>query len=230
MVRRHIYIESPPPPPPPWCPFQYLFTSYQSYQCTNYHYKSCKNPRQLEMVARRPQQICHKTIRKRSTKTRDFLLWFGSVDSSNPMFWIIFHFYFTINLQSTATWVWHDLSHIPIGIKKCRSVGIIVLYLPNETSIIGKTPASYWIRARGHWPILLSDERTAVGQWIYFCPACRTTLIATRFRVAVICPIIQVPHCIRVFFYFVWFVFINHIFQSYYELCTYCNILDIYLS
>ena len=35
------------------------------------------------------------------------------------------------------------------------------------------------------------------------CPACRTTLVATRFRVAVICPIIQVPHCIRVFFYFV---------------------------
>ena len=63
-----------------------------------------------------------------------------------------------------------------------------------------------------------------------FCPACRTTLIATRFRVAVICPIIQVPHCIRVFFYFVWFVFINHIFQFYNELCTYCNILDIYLS
>ena len=64
----------------------------------------------------------------------------------------------------------------------------------------------------------------------HYCPACRTTLIATRFRVAVICPIIQVPHCIRVFFYFVWFVFINHIFQFYNELCTYCNILDIYLS
>ena len=62
------------------------------------------------------------------------------------------------------------------------------------------------------------------------CPACRTTLVATRFRVAVICPIIQVPHCIRVFFYFVWFVFINHISQFYNELCTYCNILDIYLS
>ena len=62
------------------------------------------------------------------------------------------------------------------------------------------------------------------------CPACRTTLVATRFRVAVICPIIQVPHCIRVFFYFVWFVFINHIFQFYHELYTYCNILDIYLS
>ena len=35
----------------------------------------------------------------------------------------------------------------------------------------------------------------------YYCPASRTTLVATRFRVAVICPIIQVPHCIRVFFY-----------------------------
>ena len=66
--------------------------------------------------------------------------------------------------------------------------------------------------------------------WTIHCPACRTTFIATRFRVAVICPIIPVPHCIRVFFYFVWFVFINHIFQFYYELCTYCNILDIYLS
>ena len=64
----------------------------------------------------------------------------------------------------------------------------------------------------------------------YYCPACRTTFIATRFRVAVICPIIPAPHCVRVFFYFVWFVFINHIFQFYYELCTYCNILDIYLS
>ena len=64
----------------------------------------------------------------------------------------------------------------------------------------------------------------------HYCPASRTTLVATRFRVAVICPIIQVPHCIRVFFYFVWFVFINHICQFYNELCTYCNILDIYLS
>ena len=49
--------------------------------------------------------------------------------------------------------------------------------------------------------------------WNGYCPACRTTLVATRFRVAVICPIIQVPHCIRVFFYFVWFVFINQIFN-----------------
>ena len=73
------------------------------------------------------------------------------------------------------------------------------------------------------WGILISGLNC-------LCPASRTTLVATRFRVAVICPIIQVPHCIRVFFYFVWFVFINHIFQFYYELCTYCNILDIYLS
>ena len=29
---------------------------------------------------------------------------------------------------------------------------------------------------------------------------------------------------------FVWFVFIHHNFQFYFVLCTYCNILDIYLS
>ena len=40
----------------------------------------------------------------------------------------------------------------------------------------------------------------------------------------------QVPHCIRVFFYFVWFVFIHHNFQFYLKLCTSYNILDIYLS
>ena len=40
----------------------------------------------------------------------------------------------------------------------------------------------------------------------------------------------QVPHCIRDLFYFVWFVFIHHNYQFYFELCTYCNILDIYLS
>ena len=40
----------------------------------------------------------------------------------------------------------------------------------------------------------------------------------------------QVPHCIRVFLYFVWFVFIHHNFQFYFKLCTYCNILDINLS
>ena len=41
---------------------------------------------------------------------------------------------------------------------------------------------------------------------------------------------LHVPDCIWVFFYFVWFVFIHHNFQFYFELCTYCNILDIYLS
>ena len=64
--------------------------------------------------------------------------------------------------------------------------------------------------------LLLDKDSVWFRIAVDYCPACRTTLIATRFRVAVICPIIQVPHCIRVFFYFVWFVFINHIFQFYY--------------
>ena len=42
-------------------------------------------------------------------------------------------------------------------------------------------------------------------------------------------PHLHVPDCIWVFFYFVWFVFIHHNFQFCFELCTYCNILDIYL-
>ena len=61
-------------------------------------------------------------------------------------------------------------------------------------------------------------------------PACRTSLIATRFWVVMICPIIKCLTVLRVFFYFVWFVFIHHNFQFYFKLCTYCNILDIYLS
>ena len=63
-----------------------------------------------------------------------------------------------------------------------------------------------------------------------YCPARRTSLIATRFWVVMICPIIKCLTVLRVFFYFVWFVFIHHNFQFYFELCTYCNILDIYLS
>ena len=62
------------------------------------------------------------------------------------------------------------------------------------------------------------------------CPVCRTSLIATRFWVVMICPIIKCLTVLRVFFYFAWFVFIHHNFQFYFELCTYCNILDIYLS
>ena len=62
------------------------------------------------------------------------------------------------------------------------------------------------------------------------CPACRTSSIATRFFSGGDLSHYQVPHCIRVFFYFVRFVFIHHNFQFYFELCTYCNILDIYLS
>ena len=48
---------------------------------------------------------------------------------------------------------------------------------------------------------MVASFRTTI--LVPYCPACRTTLVATRFRVAAICPIIQVPHCIRVFFYFV---------------------------
>ena len=65
---------------------------------------------------------------------------------------------------------------------------------------------------------------------LHYCPACRTTLIATRFWVVMICPIIKCLTILRVFFYFVWFVFIHHNFQFHFELCTHCNILDIYLS
>ena len=62
------------------------------------------------------------------------------------------------------------------------------------------------------------------------CPACQTTLVATRFWVVMICPIIKCLTVLRVFFDFVWFVFIHHNFQFCFELCTYCDILDIYLS
>ena len=100
-----------------------------------------------------------------------------------------------------------------------RSCDVIVMQCGHVVLKLKHTHYIIWCNTVLHWTLFLTN-----------CPACRTTLVATRFRVAVICPIIQVPHCIRVFFYFVWFVFINHIFQFYYELCTYCNILDIYLS
>ena len=40
---------------------------------------------------------------------------------------------------------------------------------------------------------------------------------------------LHVPDCIWVFFNFVWFFFIHRKIHFYFELCTYCNILDIYL-
>ena len=116
---------------------------------------------------------------------------------------------------------------------------VLLFWISHETIVNFYMPTSFegygfsgHIPQRTLVPIIL--RRLSSGDCniilLTHCPASRTTLVATRFRVAVICPIIQVPHCIRVFFYFVWFVFINHIFQFYYELCTYCNILDIYLS
>ena len=115
------------------------------------------------------------------------------------------------HLKSTQKWHTHTLSR-PQG----RNLGCLLWV---------QTDLSFLKSARNR-----HDTASPWQQGVVYCPACRTTLVATRFRVALICPIIQVPHCIRVFFYFVWFVFINHIFQFYYELCTYCNILDIYLS
>ena len=57
------------------------------------------------------------------------------------------------------------------------------------------------------------------------CPACRTYLIATRFWVVVICPIIK---CLTVLeFSFILFDCVySSQFSIYFELCTYCNILD----
>ena len=117
----------------------------------------------------------------------------------------------------------------------------LVKYQSDRTdlrSMIARSNVSFKEKIMGEAVLTHPTPAVSILGWVvtpiamdrYHCPASRTTLVATRFRVAVICPIIQVPHCIRVFFYFVWFVFINHIFQFYYELCTYCNILDIYLS
>ena len=78
------------------------------------------------------------------------------------------------------------------------------------------------------------DERSAshwfLCYWLACCPACRTFFDRNKILSGGDLSHYQVPHCIRVFFYFVWFVFIHHNFQFYFKLCTYCNILDIYLS
>ena len=62
------------------------------------------------------------------------------------------------------------------------------------------------------------------------CPACRTTLIATRFWVVMICPIIKCLAVLEFSFILLDLCLFITIFQFYFELCTYCNILDIYLS
>ena len=124
-------------------------------------------------------------------------------------------------------WTWLDTHPTQLLCHEC-----VCVFLIKETNIIQDNRILFV--ASGPRPLqahnIKNYSRDMAADWGCHCPACRTTLIATRFRVAVICPIIQVPHCIRVVFYFVWFVFINHIFQFYNELCTYCYILDIYLS
>ena len=59
---------------------------------------------------------------------------------------------------------------------------------------------------------------------LYYCPACRNKILRCGDLSD-----LHVPGCIWVLFCFVWFVFIHHSFQFYFELCTYYNILDIYL-
>ena len=73
----------------------------------------------------------------------------------------------------------------------------------------------------------LPDERPSTGTWLSGAPDFfDRNKILSGYDLSHY----QVPHCIRVFFYFVWFVFIHHNFQFYFKLCTYCNILDINLS
>ena len=61
--------------------------------------------------------------------------------------------------------------------------------------------------------VLLVDGSDFPYLWYFHCPACRTTLVATRFWVVMICPIIKCLTVLRVFFDFVWFVFIHHKFS-----------------
>ena len=106
-----------------------------------------------------------------------------------------------INQGNTKFWAWID------NYTRNELWNLIAHTCPNFNGGFGKPPLKL-----GHvWAITYCRELWR--QLFIHCPASRTTLVATRFRVAVICPIIQVPHCIRVFFYFVWFVFINHIFS-----------------
>ena len=102
--------------------------------------------------------------------------------------------------------------------------------MQRENSPVTQTTPEPTLSSWGGWPREKFPPPLATRQARSYCPACRTTLIATRFWVVMICPIIKCLTVLRVFFYFVWFVFIHHNFQFYFELCTYCDILDIYLS
>ena len=64
---------------------------------------------------------------------------------------------------------------------------------------------------------------------VHYCPACRTTLITTRFWVVLICPIIKCLNVLEFSFILLDLCLFITIFQFYFKLCTYCNILDIYL-
>ena len=111
------------------------------------------------------------------------------------------------------------------SIDKCKAIFRPKLFYQKCTRLKAATTQFYVSKA---W--FFKSEQRHFQEVTSHCPACRTFLIATRFWVVMICPIIKCLTVSRVFFYFVWFVFIHHNFQFYFELCTYCNILDIYLS
>ena len=104
---------------------------------------------------------------------------------------------------STRSPILRNKQHSAIHTHKAVSMHLSIQCISNGVTIVLTDigwPKTFFkhIEAETKWP------QSGWGQIrICICPACRTTLVATRFRVAVICPIIQVPHCIRVFFYFV---------------------------
>ena len=48
-----------------------------------------------------------------------------------------------------------------------------------------------YIGSNSRWQRTAVRRQFILGAWYYHCPACRTSLIATRFWVVVICPIIK---------------------------------------
>ena len=135
-------------------------------------------------------------------------------------------------LHNESCWRWW------LGTRHSRHV--VVLYNTKFLNSAMMTNAEHKLKLSTHkWPAISYPHGWPMGDllWISwekmtvsYCPACRTSLIATRFWVVVICPIIK---CLTVLeFSFILFdlcLFIT-IFNFNFELCTNCNILDIYLS
>ena len=124
---------------------------------------------------------------------RDFGMFLFNIDFER-----IVHYYghpsgTHLKLKSREISSMHNIRfNCPIVLKLCCITAMIFGF---SCCRFGRIFKSCWVQ------FTFSKYVTFLG--LFYCPACRTTLVATRFRVAVICPIIQVPHCIRVFFYFV---------------------------